>query len=52
MKNLLVIGVSLAVSTAFAYTVSGKADEKTNHVFHITSPPCLMSGEPKLHNLR
>ncbi|SHH66128.1 Por secretion system C-terminal sorting domain-containing protein [Fibrobacter sp. UWCM] len=30
MKNLLVIGVSLAVSTAFAYTVSGKVTDESN----------------------
>ncbi|SHM55694.1 Por secretion system C-terminal sorting domain-containing protein [Fibrobacter sp. UWR3] len=30
MKNLLVIGVSLAVSTAFAYTVSGKVTDESS----------------------
>ena len=30
MKNLLVIGVSLAVSTAFAYTVSGMVADESN----------------------
>ena len=30
MKNLLVIGVSLAVSTTFAYTVSGKVTDESS----------------------